>query len=336
MIFCSENLSKTDKLKIMGIVTLILSDSIASSLLKNKIKNEQIILDPYMCLNHWLKWEKPNAEKYMLALELGFEDYIFWKSNDDNDNEDEIEPLSNKYNTILERFNAACRGGSRKLVDLFIEEIRYEKNTMGLEYGLFNACLGGHMDIVQLMIDEGANMWRFGLEGACAAGNDNMQIIELMIFNDYKYVNGCFYACALNHACYSGCMDLVERIIATGNDDWDSGLAGAAYGRNIEIVKFMLNKGATGFVYALEKVCATPTLGTAKYLSRWRSKFEFNQIIIIDLLISAMEMKVNCSEKTWDWYLVGMSLIKYHKGYDNHMIEVIKNKIQEKKAQKRA
>jgi ankyrin repeat protein len=39
--------------------------------------------------------------------------------------------------------------------------------------------VGGHIDIVKMMIDKGANDWNWGLRGACRSGH--IEIIKLMI-----------------------------------------------------------------------------------------------------------------------------------------------------------
>ena len=75
---------------------------------------------------------------------------------------------------------------------------------------LTKAAEGGHKDIVQLMIDKGANPDR-GLFGAAEGGH----------------------------------KDIVQMMIDKGADDWNEGLAAAAFGGHIDIVQMMINKGAT-------------------------------------------------------------------------------------------
>jgi ankyrin repeat protein len=73
-----------------------------------------------------------------------------------------------------------------------INDLRHaaeDSNTLidGLEY----ACKGGHMDIVKLLIEKGANYWNGGLYAACDYGH--MDIAKLMIENgavsNNKYKN---------------------------------------------------------------------------------------------------------------------------------------------------
>src|SRR3989344_808640 len=53
------------------------------------------------------------------------------------------------------------------------------KNFNNWNWGLNYACKGGHLDIVNLMINKGVKNWNYGLEGACVGGHLN--IVNLMI-----------------------------------------------------------------------------------------------------------------------------------------------------------
>ena len=77
--------------------------------------------------------------------------------------------------------------------------------------GLSCACLGGNLDIVNLMIEKGATYFDWGLEGACSGGHLNL--VNLMI---EKEANG-----------------------------WNGGLSCACLGGNLDIVNLMIEKGAT-------------------------------------------------------------------------------------------
>ena len=45
--------------------------------------------------------------------------------------------------------------------------------------GLYDACKGGHKEIVDYMISKGANDWNWGLNGACNGGHK--EIVDYMI-----------------------------------------------------------------------------------------------------------------------------------------------------------
>jgi len=104
-------------------------------------------------------------------------------------------------------FYTACEKGDCKYFNRFLKfnSITSEK----LEYVLENACQGGHMELVELMILKGAKNWDRGLEGACRGGD----------------------------------MKCVKLMIQKGTKNWDRGLQYAyAYG-HFEIVNLMMQKG---------------------------------------------------------------------------------------------
>ena len=76
--------------------------------------------------------------------------------------------------------------------------------------GLRCACIGGHLHLVNFMIEKGATDWNGGL----------------------------LYAC-----CYSN-LHLVKLMIEKGATDWNEGLFVACCYGNLNIVKLMIEKGA--------------------------------------------------------------------------------------------
>ena len=46
-------------------------------------------------------------------------------------------------------------------------------------WGLYGACKGDHRNLVNLMIEKGANNWNLGLKGACYGGHSDL--VNLMI-----------------------------------------------------------------------------------------------------------------------------------------------------------
>src|SRR3989304_3553055 len=90
--------------------------------------------------------------------------------------------------------------------------------------GLKYACKSGHHDLVDFMMCSklgiGANNWNMGLQGACRGG-----------------------ACCAGGPCPH--RDLVDLLIEYGANNWNLGLMGACEGNRSDIVKLMINKGAT-------------------------------------------------------------------------------------------
>ncbi len=128
---------------------------------------------------------------------------------------------------------SACLGGHLNIVKLMIEKGAERKN-MGLRY----ACKGGHLNIVKFMIEIGANDWDLGLITACRGGHLN--IVNLMIekgASDWDW--------GLAYACEVGNLDIINLMIKKGADDWNEGLAYACNAGNLDIVNLMIEKGAT-------------------------------------------------------------------------------------------
>ncbi len=110
------------------------------------------------------------------------------------------------------------------------------------------ACFGGHLNIVKLMIERGANEWNNGLFEACYGGHLN--VVNLMIekgADDWNY--------GLSGACYNGHLNIVKLMISKGADEWNDGLFEACRGESwydefsgddhFNIINLMIDKGAT-------------------------------------------------------------------------------------------
>jgi len=120
-------------------------------------------------LNQWLKWKDiTENKKLLLALEVDFENYVLW-------NHKTLEETP-----IFESMYRACKGGSRRLVYLIIKsEEEVNINNRAWNHGLFGACRGGNIELVNLMIEKGANNWKVGLYGACKGGHK--ELAKLML-----------------------------------------------------------------------------------------------------------------------------------------------------------
>ncbi len=82
--------------------------------------------------------------------------------------------------------------------------------TWNWNCGLYGACSGGNIDIVNLMIEKGANYWHYAFEVAFERGH----------------------------------LDCVKLMIEKGAGNWNCGLSGACVGDHIDCVKLMIEKGA--------------------------------------------------------------------------------------------
>src|SRR5579872_6609560 len=63
-------------------------------------------------------------------------------------------------------FSEACEGGHIDIINLMIE-----KGVTDWNYGLARACKRGHREIIDMMINKGANNWNWGLSEACREGH---------------------------------------------------------------------------------------------------------------------------------------------------------------------
>ncbi len=89
------------------------------------------------------------------------------------------------------------------------------KMNLNWNFGLYGACIGGHIDIIELMIEKGAGSWNGGLQCACRGGHIN--IVKLMIEKGASC-----WSWGLYDACHSGHIDIVKLMIEKGATrcDW--------------------------------------------------------------------------------------------------------------------
>jgi len=85
------------------------------------------------------------------------------------------------------------------------------------KWGLYHACVGGHIEIVKLMIEKIQSIpaehadWDLALEGACEGGR--LEIVQLIIIISNKSGITNDWHLALKGACHGGHADIIEFII---------------------------------------------------------------------------------------------------------------------------
>ena len=102
------------------------------------------------------------------------------------------------------------------------------------------AAKGGHLNIVQLMLDKGADNFNWAMNSAAAGGHRD--IVQLMLdkgANDFKR--------AMKYAALRGHIDIVQLMLDKGADNFNEAMSYAALGGHIDIVQLMLDKGANDF-----------------------------------------------------------------------------------------
>lgn len=163
----------------------------------------------------------------------------------------------------------ACQGGHIDLVKLMIL-----KGANRLSMGLYYACLHEHLNVVNFLIseiqsniDENNNHWNCGFAGACNSGN--LELVNLMISKPGKrnWDNGFGIACIKGH------INVVHSIISNTAGktktefesetkargrvfDWNFGLSRAASHGHMDIVRFMVSKGANDWNASLYGACS--------------------------------------------------------------------------------
>lgn len=76
---------------------------------------------------------------------------------------------------------------------------------------LTGACAGGHLDIIDLAIANGANYWNYGMVEACHYGH--AEIVEYLLTLGANHINQ-----GLVFAYYHGHMKIVDILVAHGAD----------------------------------------------------------------------------------------------------------------------
>lgn len=135
-----------------------------------------------------------------------------------------------------------CYGGHLKIVDFMIE-----KGASNWNGGLYGACQGGHLKMVQLMVDRGANQFNFGLYGASQGGH--LEIVKFMIkCGANNYNDGLHYSCA------HGRLQIADFFIDKGADNLSDGLYYASINEKFKLAQLMIEKGAKFTYLTIDRV----------------------------------------------------------------------------------
>ncbi len=126
-----------------------------------------------------------------------------------------------------------CRDGKYFELSIIIDTLSIPQ----LNIGLFYACRRGHKNIVELLLNKGANDFDSGLVNACYSGN--REIIDLMLSKGADDFND-----GLSYACEGGHIDVVKLMIDKGATDFTRGLSWSNRFKFIDISLLMLEKGA--------------------------------------------------------------------------------------------
>ncbi len=113
-----------------------------------------------------------------------------------------------------------------------------------LNYALYYACRGGHIKIIKMMIEKGANHWGWGLSGACLG--EHVDIVELMLnFMDSDVPPfSHWYMCGKVCRCEN--IEILKLVIKYAHKreliiDWGDALEFSCRRGKTEFVEFIIN-----------------------------------------------------------------------------------------------
>lgn len=147
----------------------------------------------------------------------------------------------------------ACREGNLQRVNDLIQTCKTLKHSIDWDMGLACACTGRsleHLQIVKLMMSNGANDWNWALRCACSSPFCNRDIIELLILKGANNFN-----LSLQSACFYGNTEAAQMMISKGANDWNLCLAHACYKAHPEIINLLITKGANNISECFEILC---------------------------------------------------------------------------------
>ena len=168
-------------------------------------------------------------------------------------------------------FEYACATGHKNIVNFFLEHLKqfqlypqtYQKLiNLFCSRGFVSACQGGHLDIVQVMVENyepSPDHINRALKAACSSC-----VWDVIFYLKEKFginqFNELFEACRGKH------RKLVDWLIENGAYDWNRGLMGACESGDMSLMKLMIERGATNIDHGLARACEMGHVEQSKYL----------------------------------------------------------------------
>src|SRR5581483_1196561 len=154
---------------------------------------------------------------------------------------EQYKEILNKVSKILvkyEKINYLAENGYDILLSPLLN------NVEDYNWAIKNAATGGQIEIVELMLEKGANDYNQTL--ACAAFGGHIGIVRLML---EKGANN--YNLAMAYAAEKGYIKIIRLMLEKGANNYNSTMSDAARGGHIEIVRLMLENGANDYNWAM-------------------------------------------------------------------------------------
>ena len=146
---------------------------------------------------------------------------------------------------------AASMGNQSTVRQLLDDEAAAQIHTAEIQNALQEAAFAGHQDVVNLLLTRGADVnargGPFGSAMQAALSQKDYDIVEILVRNGYVGEEG---ATALHQAAWGGHVEVVEFLINKGadieaQDPWGTTvLHWAAWRGHVEVMKLLLDSGA--------------------------------------------------------------------------------------------
>lgn len=135
-------------------------------------------------------------------------------------------------NDFIMALVCACNGGHKNIVQMIMDISLHKTCTVGYNDGLYGACRGKQLDLIEWMIELGADNLNYGLGGACDGGH--MDIAVMMVELGARGFNT-----GLNSACCGGHIELAQYMVQLGADKFDEALERAKIYGHKDLIEWL-------------------------------------------------------------------------------------------------
>ena len=155
-------------------------------------------------------------------------------------------------------FEKVCQNGNMEMYKYFVDNLVDDDDS---NYsGLCGSCEGGHMELVELYMDQTYDYYS-GFVYACLGGH--LDVIKLLYYKNPDVKKSDVFV--MFGACNGGKIDAVNLLLGLGFDNVNQGLRGAAKGGYLDIVKLMIDKGANKIDTGLFQAACNGHLDMVKF-----------------------------------------------------------------------
>lgn len=151
---------------------------------------------------------------------------------------------------------AAAEGGHMEIVDMMVD---HGASDYGL--ALRKAASENHLEIVKRLLSLGVDEHNCGLAAAIAANRGYVEIMEIIPIYSQEYLDELVVTAAA-----SGRAEIVELLIERGAQELDRALRMAAIRGRLEVVDLLLRRGATDYYGALSVAVSAGQVKVAERL----------------------------------------------------------------------